>query len=106
VARAALAGLPQAAAQLLGHYSCVVVGASKPGTTAAKPLRTLERERVAIETVFCERDDEGDRLVWVMIQGDGGALIHDSPFEIDREHAASRSAARCPTGRRPNRNCS
>jgi hypothetical protein len=38
-------------------------------------VQTLERERVAIEIVFRERDDDGDWLVWVMIQGDGGASI-------------------------------
>jgi hypothetical protein len=50
--------------------------------------QTLERERVAIEIVFRERDDDGDWLVWVMIQGEGGASIEDSPFEVDRDHAA------------------
>lgn len=52
-------------------------------------VQTLERERVAIELVF----REGDSLVWVMIQGEGGASIDDSPFEIDAEHAAF--AERC-----------
>jgi hypothetical protein len=50
--------------------------------------RTLERERVAIEIVFRESRHDGEWLVWVMIQGEGGASIDDSPFQIDRDHAA------------------
>jgi hypothetical protein len=45
-------------------------------------VRTLERERTAIELAF--RD--GDSLVWVMVQGERGGSIGDSPFEIDAEH--------------------
>jgi hypothetical protein len=51
-------------------------------------VQTLERERVALEIVFRERDDDGDWLVWVMIQGDHGESIDDSPFAIDRDHRA------------------
>jgi hypothetical protein len=58
-------------------------------------VATLERERVAAELVF----REGDALVWVMVQGEGGAAIDDSPFEIDREHAAF--ADRCLLPREP-----
>jgi hypothetical protein len=58
-------------------------------------VATLERERVAAELVF----REGDALLWVMIQGEGGAAIDDSPFEIDREHAAF--AERCLLPREP-----
>ena len=47
-------------------------------------VQTLERERVALEVVF--RD--GDSLVWVMLQGEGGSAVADSPFAIDREHLA------------------
>jgi hypothetical protein len=36
---------------------------------------------------------DGDSLVWVMIQGEGGDSIEDSPFSIDAEHAAF--AGRC-----------
>src|SRR5919107_6450324 len=51
-------------------------------------VQTLERERVAVEMVFRERDEDGEWLVWVMLEGEGGASIEDSPFEIDHEHAA------------------
>lgn len=51
-------------------------------------VQTLERERVALEAVFRERDDEGEWLVWVMLQGDDGESIEDSPFDIDRDHLA------------------
>ena len=52
----------------------------------AEAVQTLERERVALEVVFRERDADGDWLVWVMIQGEQGEAIDDSPFEIDRDH--------------------
>jgi hypothetical protein len=58
--------------------------------------QTLERERVAVEIVFRERDDDGDWLVWVMIQGDGGASTEDSPFDIDHEHAAFAERVKLP----------
>jgi hypothetical protein len=59
-------------------------------------VRTLERERVAMEIVFRERDDDGDWLVWVLLQGDGGASIEDSPFEIDHDHAAFAERVKLP----------
>jgi uncharacterized protein DUF6176 len=64
-------------------------------------VRTLERERerVALEIVFRERDEHGDGLVWMTIQGERGASIADSPFEIDREHLAF--AERCKLPNRP-----
>ena len=65
----------------------------------AEAVQTLERERVALEIVFRERDDEGDWLVWVMVQGDGGASIDDSPFPIDRDHAAFAERVRLPDRR-------
>lgn len=57
-------------------------------------VQTLERERVAIEVVF----READSLVLVMIQGEGGAAIDDSPFEIDAEHAAFAERCTLPGG--------
>jgi hypothetical protein len=60
-------------------------------------VQTLERERVAIEIVFREHDSDGDWLVWVMIQGDGGESIEDSPFEIDRDHAAFAERVKLPS---------
>jgi hypothetical protein len=59
-------------------------------------VQTLERERVAVEIVFRERDDDGDWLVWVMIHGVGGGSIEDSPFEIDRDHAAFAERVKLP----------
>jgi hypothetical protein len=64
----------------------------------AEAVETLERERVAMEIVFRERDDEGDWLVWVMIHGEGGASIQDSPFDIDRDHAAFAERVKLPSG--------
>jgi hypothetical protein len=62
----------------------------------AEAVRTLARERVAIEIVFRERDDGGDWLIWVMLQGAGGASTEDSPFEIDRAHRAFAERVKLP----------
>jgi hypothetical protein len=59
-------------------------------------VQTLERERMAIEIVFREHDEDGDWLVWVLIHGEGGSSIEDSPFEIDRDHAAFASRVKQP----------
>ena len=58
--------------------------------------QTLERERVAIEIVFREHDDDGDWLVWVMLQGEGGESIGDSPFAIDHDHVAFAERVKLP----------
>jgi hypothetical protein len=50
----------------------------------AEAEETLARARVALEIVF----REGEWLVWVMVQGEGGAGSDDSPFDIDRDHRA------------------
>jgi hypothetical protein len=61
-------------------------------------VATHERERVAIELAFRETDDTGDWLIWVLVQGEGGASIADSPFDIDREHAAFAERCLLPRG--------
>lgn len=48
----------------------------------------VARPNQARPTRISERDDDCDWLVWVMVQGEGGASIERSPFEIDRDHAA------------------
>lgn len=65
----------------------------------AEAVRTLERERVAVEIVFRGRDEHGDWLVWVMLHGEGSESIADSPFAIDHDHAAF--AERCKLASRP-----
>lgn len=50
-------------------------------------VETLDREHVAVEIAFRHHDDQGDWLLWLMIQGDHGASAADSPFPIDRDHA-------------------
>ena len=59
-------------------------------------VQTLERERVALELVFRERDGDGDWLVWVMVHGEQGESIGDSPFEIDRDHLAFAERVKLP----------
>jgi hypothetical protein len=58
-------------------------------------IQTLERERVAIEIVFRERDDEGVAGVGDD-PGHGGASIDDSAFDIDRDHAAFAERVKLP----------
>ena len=60
-------------------------------------VQTLERERVALEVVFRERDGDGDWLVWVMVHGEQGESIDDSPFEIDRDHLAFAERVKLPS---------
>jgi hypothetical protein len=62
----------------------------------AEAVQTLARERVAVEIVFRERDEHGDWLVWVLIEGEGGESIADSPFAIDRDHAAFAERCKLP----------
>ena len=50
-----------------------------------------DREGEAVETL-----DDGDWLVWVMVQGDQGESIDDSPFEIDRDHRAFAERVKLP----------
>jgi hypothetical protein len=51
-------------------------------------VQTLERERMAIEIIFRERDKQGDWLIWIMVHGDGGEPVETSPFDLDHAHVA------------------
>ncbi len=62
----------------------------------AEAVETLKRERVAIEMIFRERDEQGEWLVWVLVHGEGGEAIDDSPFEIDRDHLAFAERVKLP----------
>jgi hypothetical protein len=47
-------------------------------------VATLERERTCFEMAF--RSADGQWLYWLVLGGEHGAGIEDSPFDIDREH--------------------
>jgi hypothetical protein len=51
-------------------------------------VQTLERERMAIEIIFRERDKQGDWLIWIMVHGDAGEPVETSPFDLDHAHIA------------------
>jgi hypothetical protein len=51
-------------------------------------VQTLERERMAVEIIFREHDDDGDWLIWIMVHGDAGEPVETSPFDLDRDHIA------------------
>lgn len=53
-----------------------------------KVLLTLEAEKMYVETIFREFTENGEFLYWYSIQGDGGASLHESDFEIDKLHIA------------------
>ena len=50
-------------------------------------VATLERERTAFEMAFRSVDTDGTQwLYWLVVAGEAGEGIEDSPFDIDREH--------------------
>ena len=49
-------------------------------------VATLNRERMAVEIIFRERDEQDDWLYVVSIQGEGGEGLDTSPHAIDRDH--------------------
>lgn len=51
-------------------------------------LATFARERMYLEVIFRERNNEGDFLYWFSIQGEGGAMVETSEHSLDRDHIA------------------
>ncbi len=49
-------------------------------------IQTLEGERMYVETIFEEQDEEYMYLYWYSIQGEGGTLVTDSQHEVDKKH--------------------
>jgi hypothetical protein len=49
-------------------------------------VATLERERMAVEVIFRDRDEQGEWLYVVSIQGEGGEGLDTSTYAIDRDH--------------------
>jgi hypothetical protein len=50
-------------------------------------VATLDRERMAVELIFRDRDEQGEWLYVMSIQGEGGEGLDASPHAIDRDHA-------------------
>jgi hypothetical protein len=50
-------------------------------------VATLDRERMAVEVIFRDRDEQGEWMYVVSIQGEGGEGLDTSPHAIDRDHA-------------------
>ncbi|MDQ0269810.1 DUF6176 family protein [Cytobacillus purgationiresistens] len=49
-------------------------------------LLTLKGEKMYIETIFREVQNEAEYLYWYSIQGEGGIEVTDSNHEIDQLH--------------------
>jgi hypothetical protein len=64
----------------------------------AECVATLERERMAVELIFLERDGDAEYLSWVIVQGDGEELA-TSTHEIDSVHRAYLERCLLPASR-------
>ncbi|SFG83658.1 DUF6176 family protein [Sporolactobacillus nakayamae] len=51
-------------------------------------LLTLENEKMYIETIFREKNQDEEYLYWYSVQGDNGAQVEESSMEIDKKHLA------------------
>jgi hypothetical protein len=49
-------------------------------------LLTLKDEKMHVEAIFRERNEEGEFLYWFSVQGEGGILVEESEHEIDKKH--------------------
>ena len=49
-------------------------------------LQTLDREQMKLEIIFREIIDETEYLYWFSVQGEEGASLETSPFEVDAKH--------------------
>ena len=49
-------------------------------------LLTLNDEKMYVETIFREIRDGEEYLYWYSVQGEGGALVENSHYEIDKKH--------------------
>ena len=51
-------------------------------------LLTLNDEKMYVETIFREVQEESEFLYWYSVQGEGGSEVTDSHHEIDKKHLA------------------
>jgi Family of unknown function (DUF6176) len=49
-------------------------------------VKTLDREHMHVETIFKSTRNGRTFLTWYSIQGNQGAHVRSSPFEVDRLH--------------------
>lgn len=49
-------------------------------------IQTLEREEMKMEVIFREIIEGQEYLYWFSVQGEDGATVDASPFEIDKKH--------------------
>ncbi|MGL4336335.1 MAG: DUF6176 family protein [Turicibacter sp.] len=52
-------------------------------------IKTLEGEKMYVETIFSEEDDDYMYLYWYSIQGEGGIEVIESDHEVDKKHIES-----------------
>ncbi|KMY63015.1 hypothetical protein AA906_00940 [Geobacillus stearothermophilus] len=51
-------------------------------------LLTLKDEKMHVEAIFRERNEEGEFLYWFSVQGEGGISVEESEHEIDKKPLA------------------
>lgn len=51
-----------------------------------KVLLTLEDEKMYVENIFREKNDQGEFLYWYSIQGKNGMPVSKSSHEVDKIH--------------------
>ena len=49
-------------------------------------LLTLDAEKMYVETIFREKNEDGEYLYWYSIQGENGQDIMESESWIDKKH--------------------
>jgi Family of unknown function (DUF6176) len=55
-------------------------------TQRREVVATLDREHMHVESIFRSKRGERTYLTWYSIQGNHGAHVRSSPFEVDRLH--------------------
>ena len=49
-------------------------------------LLTLDAEKMYVETIFREKNEDGEFLYWYSVQGENGQDIRESESWIDKKH--------------------
>lgn len=49
-------------------------------------LLTLKDEKMFVETIFRETQEDSEYLYWYSVQGEGGSEVTNSNHEIDKQH--------------------
>jgi hypothetical protein len=48
-------------------------------------LLTLKDEKMYVEVIFREKNDDNEYLFWLSVQGNGGKIVEESKHEVDKK---------------------